>query len=112
MQQQTKKQTNMKSTLIGFLAEGAALRKLGTATGGGAEDGVARGAEDDGVGVGEDGGDAHAAGALDVHEVGVGRLDKTFLLVGSLLLGDGGVEEVVLDERHFCFFYFFFKELC
>ena len=51
----------------------------------------------------EDSGDTHAAGALHVHEVGVGRLDKTLLLVGSLLLGNGGVEQVVLDERH-CFF--------
>ena len=55
------------------------------------------------MGVGEDSGDTHAARALDVHEVGVGRLDKAFLLVSSLLLGDGGVEQVVLDERH-CFF--------
>ena len=87
--------------LIGFLAERAALRELGTATGGGAEDGVAGAAKDDGVSVGEDSGDTHAAGALDVHEVGVGGLDKAFLLVGSLLLSDGGVEEVVLDKRHF-----------
>ena len=61
--------------------------------------------------VGEDGGDTHAAGALDVHEVGVGRLDKTFLLVGSLLLGDGGVEEVVLDKRHFAVFCFSEKKI-
>ena len=49
----------------------------------------------------EDSGDTHAAGALHVHEVGVGGLDKAFLLVSSLLLGDGGVEQVVLNERHF-----------
>ena len=94
--------------LIGFLAERAALRKLCTATGGGAEDGVAGGAEDNSVCVREDSGDTHAAGALHVHEVGVGGLDKTLLLVGSLLLSDGGVEQVVLDERHcyrVCFFF-------
>lgn len=89
--------------LIRFLAERAALRKLCAATSGGAEDGVAGSAKDDGVSVGEDSGDTHAAGALDVHEVGVRGLNKTFLLVGSLLLSDGGVEEVVLDERHFLF---------
>lgn len=89
--------------LIGFLAERATLRELCTAASGSAEDGVAGSAKDDGVSVGEDGGDTHAAGALDVHEVGVGGLDKTFLLVSSLLLSDGGVEEVVLDERHFLF---------
>ena len=51
----------------------------------------------------EDGGDAHAARALDVHEVGVRRLDKTFLLVCSLLLGNSGVKQIVLNKRHFVF---------
>lgn len=53
-------------------AEGAALGQTGLATGGLAEDGRAAGADDDGLGVREDGGDGEAAGALDVHEEGTG----------------------------------------
>jgi len=34
------------------------------------------GANDDGLGVREDGGDCEAAGALDVHEEGAGRRDE------------------------------------
>ncbi len=48
--------------------ERAALREPGLATGRLAEDGRAALADDDGLGVGEDGGDGEAAGALDVHE--------------------------------------------
>ena len=40
-----------------------------------------------------------AAGALDVHEVGVGMLDKPLQLVPSLLLVVGGVEQI-LGQRH------------
>jgi len=36
-------------------------------------------ADDDGLGVGEDGGDGEAAGALDVHEEGSGAGDKGLL---------------------------------
>ena len=48
--------------------ERAALSETGLATGGLAEDLGAAGADDDGLGVREDGGDGEAAGALDVHE--------------------------------------------
>ena len=51
-------------------AERAALGEPGLATGGLAEDSRATLADDDGLGVGEDGGDGEAAGALDVHEEG------------------------------------------
>lgn len=56
--------------------ERAALGKTGLATGGLAEDLGAAGADDDGLGVGEDGGDGEAAGALDVHEEGAGAGHK------------------------------------
>lgn len=56
--------------------ERAALGESGLATGGLAENGRAAGADDDGLGVGEDGGDGEAAGALDVHEEGSGGRHK------------------------------------
>jgi len=56
--------------------ERAALGEPGLATGGLAQDGRAALADDDGLGVGEDGGDGEAAGALDVHEEGAGRRHK------------------------------------
>ena len=48
-----------------------------------AEDGRAAGADDNGLCVGEDGGDGEAAGALDIHEEGAGSWDK-------VLRGNGG----------------------
>jgi hypothetical protein len=57
-------------------AERAALGKTGLATSGLAEDLGAAGADDDGLGVREDGGDGEAAGALDVHEEGAGAGHK------------------------------------
>jgi len=53
-------------------AERAALSQTGLATGGLAEDSRAAGADNDGLGVREDGGDGEATGALDVHEEGAG----------------------------------------
>ena len=53
-------------------AERAALGKTGLTTGGLAEDLGAAGADNDGLGVREDGGDGEAAGALDVHKEGAG----------------------------------------
>ena len=61
----------MKSIIVASAllpAERAALGKTGLATGGLAEDLGAAGADNDGLGVREDGGDGEAAGALDVHE--------------------------------------------
>ena len=53
-------------------AERAALGQTGLATGGLAQNGGAASADDDGLGVGEDGGDGEATGALDIHEEGAG----------------------------------------
>jgi hypothetical protein len=49
-------------------SERAALGQTGLSTGRLAQDGRAAGADDDGLCVGEDGGDGEAARALDVHE--------------------------------------------
>ena len=57
--------------------ERAALCESGLATGGLAEDLRATGADNDGLCVGEDGGDGEAARALDVHEEGSGAWDKS-----------------------------------
>jgi hypothetical protein len=57
-------------------AERAALGQTGLATGGLAQNGGAAGTDDDGLGVGEDGGDGEATGALDVHEEGAGTGHK------------------------------------
>lgn len=48
--------------------ERATLSETSLTTGRLAKDGGARAADDDGLGVGEDGGDVEAAGALDIHE--------------------------------------------
>ncbi|KYK58987.1 Phosducin-like protein 2 [Drechmeria coniospora] len=58
-------------------SERAALGQAGLATGGLAEDRGAALADDDGLGVREDGCDGEAAGALDVHEEGPGRGDQS-----------------------------------
>lgn len=56
--------------------ERAALGESGLATGWLAKDLRATGADDDGLCVGEDGGDGEAAGALDVHEEGAWAWDE------------------------------------
>lgn len=58
-------------------SERATLGESGLATGRLAQDGGAALADDNGLGVGEDGGDDEAAGALDVHEEGSGGGDKS-----------------------------------
>lgn len=83
--------------LIDLATEAASLRQSGLSSGGLAEHNIAGSAEDDGLGVGEDGGDVKAAGALDVHEEAVGRLDKALELVHLLLIGGVHVEEI---DRH------------
>jgi hypothetical protein len=75
-------------------AERAALSKTGLATGGLAEDLGAAGADDDGLGVREDGGDGEAAGALDVHEEGAGAGHKGLQLVLASLVLRARVEKV------------------
>ena len=59
--------------------ERASLGQSSLTTGGLAEDGRAAGADDDGLGVREDGGDVEAAGALNVHEEGAGGGHKGLL---------------------------------
>lgn len=61
-------------------SERAALGQAGLATGGLAKHGCAALADDDGLGVGEDGGDGEAAGALDVHEEGARSRHKSLLM--------------------------------
>lgn len=57
--------------------ERAALSETSLATSRLAEEGGAARADDDGLGVREDGGDGEAAGALDVHEEGAGSRHKS-----------------------------------
>lgn len=62
-------------------SERAALGQSCLTTGGLAEDSGAALADNDGLGVGEDGGDGEASGALDVHEEGSGTGHKGLLVV-------------------------------
>ena len=56
-------------------------------------------ADDDGLGVREDGGDGEAAGALDIHEEGAGSGHKGLELV-LLGLGSRGRVQKVNSENH------------
>merc|ERR1719183_948671 len=85
---------NKTARLLGLLAEGAALREASETTGGLAEHHVAVAAEHDGLRMGEDRGDLEAAGALDVHEEGIGGLNQALELVLLLLLLRAGVQQV------------------
>ena len=67
--------------------ERASLGQSSLTTGGLAEDGRASGADDDGLGVREDGGDVEAAGALNVHEEGAGGGHKG-LLAGEVKISN------------------------
>jgi len=84
-------------------AERATLSETGLATSGLAKDGRAASADDNGLGVREDGGDGEATGALDVHEEGTGSRHKGLKLVLASLSLRSGVEEVDrenhLDEK-------------
>jgi hypothetical protein len=68
-------------------AERAALGQAGLTTGRLAKDLGAAGADNDGLGVREDGGDGEATGALDVHEEGARAGDKHLLRVRRCLCG-------------------------
>jgi len=46
----------------------------------------------------ENSGDVHASRAANIHEVRVGRLDKSALLALGLFDGSVGVKQVVVDE--------------
>jgi hypothetical protein len=74
--------------------ERAALREPSLATGRLAEDGRAALADDDGLGVGENGGDGEAPRALDVHEEGTGTGHKGLELVLAGLSSRAGVEKI------------------
>lgn len=75
-------------------SERAALGQPSLTTGGLAEDGGASLADDDGLGVREDGGDGEAAGALDVHEEGSRGGDEGLELVLLGLAGRGRVQKI------------------
>ena len=87
--------------MIGLLAERAAVGELGLAAGGAGKDGAAASAGDLGGGVAVHSGDGEARGALDVHEEGVGSLDKAAALVLVALNTDGGVREIGVEESHY-----------
>ena len=63
-------------------------------TGGLAQNGRALVTENDGLRVGEDGGNVVALGASNVQEVGVGRLHQSFQLVRASFRSSRGVEQV------------------
>jgi len=66
-------------------SERAALGEPGLATGGLAENGRAAGADDDGLGVGENGGYCEASWALNVHEEGSRSWDEGLKFVFASL---------------------------
>eukprot|EP00178_Gracilaria_changii_P013258 TRINITY_DN37472_c0_g5_i1.p1 TRINITY_DN37472_c0_g5~~TRINITY_DN37472_c0_g5_i1.p1 ORF type:complete len:243 (+),score=14.38 TRINITY_DN37472_c0_g5_i1:106-834(+) len=80
--------------LVDLLTEGASLRESRLPAGGLAQDGRARSAHHDSLGVAENGGDVEASGALHVHEEAVGALNQPLELVDPLLMGGGGVQEI------------------
>jgi len=77
-----------------LLSERAALGKSGLTTGWLAENGCARSTNDDGLGVGEDGGDVETTWALDVHEERSWLWNKSLELVLATLSGWVWVEEI------------------
>lgn len=81
-------------------AERAALGEPGLTTGRLAQNGGATLADDDGLGVGEDGGDGEASRALDVHEERAGGRNQSLELVLLSLGSRAGVEEID-GENHF-----------
>jgi hypothetical protein len=81
-------------------AERAALSEACLTSGRLAQDLRAALADDDCVGVREDGGDGEASGALDVHEERAGGRHKGLELVLLGLSSRGGVEKVN-GENHF-----------
>jgi hypothetical protein len=84
--------------IVGLLSEGAAFCQSSFATSWLGKHNHARSALDDGLGVGKDGGDVHAARAFYIHEVGVWCLYQSFELVCLGLVGFTWVEEI--NDRH------------
>jgi len=83
--------------LLLLAAERAALRQARLAARGCAQHDCAATADDGVGGVREHRGDVHAAGAAHIHEVAVGGLHQTLLLVLGLLDLRVGVQQV--DDR-------------
>lgn len=79
-------------------AEHGAGGEAGLSSGGLAQEGGASAAHNDGLSVAENSGDVDASGATDVHEVRVGRLDQSTLLVLGNLDLDIRVQQIVLNE--------------
>jgi hypothetical protein len=76
--------------ILVFSAERGALCQTSLTTGGLAKHAGAGAAQDYGLSMREDGGDGEATWALDIHEVGVGRLHQTLeLMLFGLKLGGG-----------------------
>jgi len=82
-----------------FPTEGATLCEPGLAPSWLAEDGGASGADNDRLGMTKDRRDLIAAGAFDVHEVGVGTLNQPLQLAFSLLFLDRWVQKI-FSKRH------------
>ena len=55
-------------------------------------------AKDSGLGVGEDGGDLKATGALHIQEITVWGLNQSLQLMGGLLLLGSGMKQIDLHD--------------
>merc|ERR1719259_1602447 len=85
--------------LVLLPTERASFREAGFAAGGLAKHRRAAGADDHRLSVAEHRRDLVAAGALDIHEVRVGRLHESLQLAFAFLFFDGRVKEI-FRERH------------
>lgn len=85
------------------------LGEFGQSTGGLRKDIAAFRAVDDGVGVGEYGGDGLAGVTLDVHVERIGRLDDSLQLVGCCLLGGRWMEDIFCESHLLGTFIFCWK---
>merc|ERR1719259_1620600 len=85
--------------LVLLPTEGTSFREAGFAAGGLAKHRRAAGADDHRLSVAEHRCDLVAAGALDIHEVRVGRLHESLQLAFAFLFFDGRVKEI-FRERH------------
>merc|ERR1719402_35688 len=88
------------SRLVLLAPERASLCQPGPAAGGLTQHCRTPSTHHDSLGVAEHGGDPVAAGAFDVHEVGVGMLHQTFQLVFSFFFRWLRMQKV-LCKRHF-----------
>lgn len=82
------------SFLVCLSTEGATFSQASTTTSGLTQDSTARRAQNDGLSVAEDGANVQTTRTLDIHEVGVGRLNKSLELVGTLLVFNRRVKKI------------------